>query len=118
MGTQRAGHCLALVGLAGLALVTAGPAWPHRLTRSHIGVTAQVAAVTRIEDLQQPAALTISPVDAARGYITARATLKVRSNVGGYTLTVWPSAAWFDSVRVDGVGTPAELPKDGGALVR
>jgi len=118
MSRRREGYCWALVGLAGLALVEAQSAWPHT-TGAHIGVTAQVAAVTRIEDLQQPSALTVSPADAARGYVTARATLKVRSNsVGGYTLTLWPSASWFDSVRVDGVGAPAELPGDGGALVR
>ena len=102
--------------VAGLPLPSAG-AGP--LARSQLAVTAQVAAVTRIEQLEQPSVVTITAADAARGYVTARATLRVVSNaVDGYVLTVWPRASWFGSVQVGGAGTPAELPGDGGAIVR
>jgi hypothetical protein len=105
--------------VAGLAALLPAPsAWPDSHARSQIAVSAQVATVTRIEGTQQPALVTISPNDAARGYVTAQATLKVRSNaIGGYVLTLWPRAPWFDSVRVVGAGATAELPGDGGSIV-
>ena len=105
---------------AGMAVVAITPtgAWADGSARSHIAVTAQVAAVTRIESVEQPLSITIRPEDAARGYVTAQATLRVRSNVGDYLLTLWPQAAWFESVQVDGAGPTAELPADGGSIVR
>jgi len=111
---SREGCSVALVALA----LGAMPAWADQPARSSIAVTAQVATITRIEGLEQPAVVTISHDDAARGYVTALATLKVRSNaVAGYVLTLWPCAAWFESVRIAGAGTSAELSGDGGALV-
>jgi hypothetical protein len=101
-----------------VAAITPTGAWADGPARSHIGVTAQVAAVTRIESVEQPLSITIRPEDAARGYVTAQATLRVQSNVRDYLLTVWPRAAWFESVQVDGAGTTAELPADGGSIVR
>ena len=116
-GWAREGSLALLVGLA--PLVPAQSAWADSSARSHIAVSAQVAAVTRIEGVQQPIVVTISPADAARGYVTAEATLRVRSNaIGGYLLTFWPRAPWFDSVRVVGAGAPAELPGEGGSIAR
>jgi hypothetical protein len=82
-----------------------------------MAVTAQVAAVTRIEGMQHPASVAIGPEEAARGYATARTTLRIRSNaVGGYLLTLWPRAAWFDSVRVASAGVTVDLSGDGGSI--
>jgi hypothetical protein len=102
--------------VAGLPLLTAGA---EPLARSQLAVTARVAAVARIEQLQQPNLVTVTHEDAARGYVTTQATLKVLSNaLDGYVLTLWPRASWFESVQVAGAGTTAELPEDGGAIVR
>jgi hypothetical protein len=102
--------------IAGLPSLTAGA---EPVARSQLTVTAQVAAVTRIAQLQQPSVVTVTQADAARGYVTARASLRVVTNaVDGYVLTVWPRASWFGSVQVVGSGTTADLPEDGGAIVR
>jgi len=113
----RQWHHAAWVALvAGLPLLTAGA---EPLARSQLTVTARVAAVARIEQLQQPIVVTVTPEDAARGYVTARASLQVLSNaLDGYVLTLWPRAAWFESVQVAGAGATANLPGDGGAIVR
>ena len=117
MGGRLREGCQALLGLA--VLLPVQSAVSGSTARSHIAVTAQVVAITRIEGVQQPAVLTIGPEEADRGYVTAQATLKVRSNaVGGYVLTLWPRASWYDSVRVAGAGTTTELPGDGGSIVR
>ena len=115
MGGSRAGGYGVLLGIA---LGVAQPSLAEPPATSHIAVTAQVAAITRIEGVDQPAVVTISHDDAARGYVTAVATLKVRSNaVAGYVLTLWPRASWFESVRIAGAGASAEVSGDGGALV-
>jgi hypothetical protein len=105
-----------LLALAGLPLVSA---LAESSTRSRITVTAQVAATARIEQTVRAVVVEITTDDRAKGLVTSRVTLTVRSNdTAGYTLTVWPRADWFGSVRVDGLGTSAELPADGGAIVR
>jgi hypothetical protein len=116
-GRLREARHAALMGLA--VLMPAQFAWSDPGARSDIAVTAQVATVTRIVGIQQPAVVTISPDDAARGYVTAQATVRVRSNaIGGYVLTLWPRAPWFDSVRVVGAGATTQLPGDGGSISR
>jgi hypothetical protein len=118
MGVRiREAYQLVLIGL--VATAPGQAARSDSTARSHLAVTAQVAAVTRIVGAQQPAIVTISPDDAARGYVTAQATLMVRSNApGGYVLTLWPRAPWFDSVRVVGAGPATDLPGDGGSIVQ
>jgi hypothetical protein len=107
-------------GLAGLmAVLFALSACADQPARSQIAITAQVAAIARIEGLSEPAVVTVSRDEAARGYVTAHATLKVRSNeVEGYVLTLWPRASWFESVEVRGSGSKASLSNDGGSFVR
>lgn len=116
MEKRQRQHAAWVALVAGLPLLTAHA---EPLARSQLVVTARVAAVARIEQLQQPVVVTVSPEDAARGYVTARASLQVLSNaLDGYVLTLWPRAAWFESVQVAGAGATADLPGDGGAIVR
>jgi hypothetical protein len=109
-------HAVWVALVAGLPVLTAGA---ESLARSQLVITARVAAVARIEQLQQPVVVTVTQEDAARGDVTARARLHVLSNaLDGYVLTLWPRAAWFESVQLAGAGATADLPGDGGAIVR
>jgi hypothetical protein len=111
----RAASAAALAAL--LTAVTA-TAVADGHVRSTIAVTARVAGTAVIEQRAVPAELAVTPLDLERDFVTARATLTVRSNSReGFQLSVWPRADWFETVEIRGDSASATLPAEGGALI-
>ncbi len=88
--------------------------------RSEIAVGVTVLARTVIAAESNPAALEVTPLDVARGYVDApQATRLTIANTSpyGYELDVWPAAPVFREVTIVGFGPQVRLGDEGGAIV-
>jgi hypothetical protein len=88
--------------------------------RSQIAVSAVVPAQTVARLIQQPAEITITDADIARGYIDVEigSQLSVTSNnPAGYVVDFFSRLPIFTSVRISSAGGSADLGPDGGAII-
>jgi hypothetical protein len=108
---------------ARLALVVAGSIASAGAKDAHteLSVSATVRATARIDLQSVPAALEISALDLARGYIDVPqpTQLLVRSNSqSGFALDVLTVAPILSSMSIQGLDSQAALGPDGGSIVQ
>ncbi len=87
--------------------------------RTVLSVSATVTAVTRLEWRAAPAALVVSPADAARGAVDVAdpTAFVVHTNSrAGVALDIAEIAPVLAGVEIYGLGTPQRLGADGGSL--
>jgi hypothetical protein len=80
-----------------------------------------VAAVARLQTLAVPAALTVSPTDAQRGYVNVQEPLRVlvtSNSRAGYQLEVRNLASELPGFTLSGLGEDMDLPGEGGTIVQ
>jgi hypothetical protein len=76
-------------------------------TRASFLVSATVAPRASLESVSQPATLSVSPDDIARGYLDVTAAYRVSSNdPSGYMVRLAPRTGLTRAVQVDGLSTP------------
>jgi hypothetical protein len=105
--------------LTTLAAATISPQI-HAAARSQIAVTAFVPAQTVGKLVQQPAEITITDADIARGYVEIPAASQLRvtsNNPAGYVIDFFSRLPIFTSVRVSSTGGGADLGPDGGTII-
>ena len=74
--------------------------------RAQFTVTAVVTARTNLAVLAQPATLTVSEEDIARGYVDVTAAYSVRNNdPAGYLLRLSPRTGLTSAIEVSGLAT-------------
>jgi hypothetical protein len=87
---------------------------------SQIAVSAYVPAQTIGKVVRQPAELTITDADIARGYVEVLVGSELRvtsNNPAGYVVDFFSRLPIFRSVRVSSTGGSADLGPDGGAII-
>lgn len=88
--------------------------------QSQIAVSAVVPAQTVAKLVQQPAEITITDADIARGFIDVAIGSQLRvtsNNPAGYVVDFFSRLPIFTSVRISSAGGSADLGSDGGAIV-
>ena len=84
-----------------------------------MSVSVTVVASAKIQIQYQATQLNVTPLDVERGYvdITGAARFAVSTNSrSGYLMEFNPVVKLFDSVQVNGVGSPVHLGADGGTI--
>jgi hypothetical protein len=103
-----------------LAATSIAPHVDAASVKSQIAVTAFVPAQTVAQVVTQPAEITITAADIARGYVDVPAASQWRitsNNPIGYVIDFFSRLPIFTSVRVSSSDGSAELGPDGGAIV-
>lgn len=119
----RPARAAALLAVAPLALslyASTGAAPKAATARAAIAVGVTVLARAVIAEQSNPAALEVTPLDLARGYVDVpRATRLTIANTSpyGYELDVWPAAPVFREVTIVGFGPQVRLGDEGGSIV-
>lgn len=106
--------------LTTLAATTISPHLHAAAPRSQIAVSAFVPAQTIAQVVEQPAQITITDADIARGYVDLPAASQLRvtsNNPAGYVVDFFSRLPIFTSVRVSSTGGSADLGPDGGAII-
>jgi len=88
--------------------------------QSQIAVSAIVPAQTVAKLVQQPAEITITDADVARGYIDVALGSQLRvtsNNPAGYVVDFFSRLQIFTSVRISSAAGSADLGPDGGAII-
>jgi hypothetical protein len=76
-------------------------------TRASFGVSATVLPRASLESVSEPAMLSVSPGDVARGYLDVDAAYRVSSNdPSGYMVRLVPRIGLTSSVEVAGLSMP------------
>lgn len=107
--------------LTTLAATTLSPAVHAAAVRSQIAVTAFVPAQTVAQVVAQPAQLTITDTDIARGYVDIPAASQLRvtsNNPAGYIVDFFSRLPIFTAVRVSSSAGSADLGPEGGAIIQ
>jgi hypothetical protein len=88
--------------------------------RSAFAVTTEVRPSVRMQSEYQASEIDISARDVARGYVDvpvgSRFTVEVTKNAS-YEIDFYPRVDLFDTVEIDGLGTPLQIGADGGTFV-
>jgi hypothetical protein len=106
--------------LTTLAAASIAPHADAASVRSQIAVTAFVPAQTVSQTVSQPAQITITAADIARGYVDMPEASQLRvtsNNPVGYVVDFFSRLPIFTSVTVSSTGGSADLGPDGGAIV-
>lgn len=78
--------------------------------RVQFTVMATVAAHVSLEAVSQPAVLSVTEADVARGYVDVTASYHVRNNdPAGYVVRLEPAAGFATSVVIAGLASPVVL---------
>ncbi len=88
--------------------------------QGQIAVSAYVPAQTIGKVVQQPAELTITDADIARGYVEVLVGSELRvtsNNPAGYVVDFFNRLPIFTSVRISSTDGSADLGPDGGAII-
>jgi hypothetical protein len=104
-----------------LAATSIAPHVDAAAVRSQIAVTAYVPAQTVAQLVTQPAEITITAEDVARGYVDAPAASQWRvtsNNPVGYVVDFFSRLPIFRSVRVSSSDGSADLGPEGGAIIK
>jgi len=103
-----------------LAVSTIAPAVDAAQAKSQIAVSAVVPAAALGQIVQQPAEITITDSDIARGYVdvVGGSQLRVTSNnPAGYVIDFFTRLPIFSSVRVTNAAGSADLGPEGGTII-
>ena len=103
-----------------LAVSTVAPAVQAAQQHGQIAVSAFVPAQVVGEVVQQPAEITITDADIARGYVDVAAGSELRvtsNNPAGYVIDFFTRLPIFRSVRVSNASGSADLGPDGGTII-
>jgi hypothetical protein len=103
-----------------LAATTIVPDVNAAALQSQIAVTAFVPAQTIAQLVEQPAEITVTDEDIARGYVEVPAGSQLRvtsNNPAGYVVDFFSRLPIFTSVRISSTGGSADLGPDGGAII-
>jgi hypothetical protein len=102
-------RCLSvLVLLAAMPLVAHGES-----LRAGFAVTAYVAPRASLETVSQPAMLSVSEEDIARGYLDVTAAYRVRNNdPAGYLVRLSPRIGLASAIEVSGLATSVVIRDD------
>ncbi|HZI83929.1 MAG TPA: hypothetical protein VFF44_08435 [Casimicrobiaceae bacterium] len=103
-----------------LAVSTIAPAVQAAQQRGQIAVSAIVPAQAIGQVVQQPAEITITDADIARGYVDVPVGSQLRvtsNNPAGYVIDFFTRLPIFRSVRVSNASGSADLGPDGGTII-
>jgi len=113
---NRARHPLAILALAG-GCAALGAAE----SRTQIAVSATVVSQAHVDELQGPAAITVTALDVARGFLDVPEPVQLRitcNSRAGYELELNSLLPLFRTITIKGFGDAIEMPLDGTTLTR
>lgn len=99
---------------AALVLLAAMPVVAHAgEARSSLAVSAHVPSKVTLETLSQPAQLTVSEADIARGHVDLAAVYRVTSNdPAGYVVRLAPRVGLTQAVEVSGLASRVVMAEE------
>jgi hypothetical protein len=116
----RAATLIAAAPLTLSLYASTGSAPRAASARAEIAVGVTVLPRTVIAAESSPAALEVTPIDVARGFVDVpRGTRLTIANTSpyGYELDVWPAVPVFREVTIVGFGPQVRLGDEGGSIV-
>lgn len=95
------------LGLAALVILAVTPQWTAAAdARAQFTVSAYVAPRVSLEVVSQPAVLSLSAADVARGYVDVTAVYRVQNNdPAGYLVRLEPRVGLARAIEVSGLAT-------------